>query len=175
MTESSLFCLNLKSSGGWKIETNKHQQIIALTTQLNEMETKLAKLTPKVGGTTLPKMTTADTSEMKGRFSLWRLQKVPSSKEHCMIERDGAKWYWCEDGHSFENKPYGMYCIHKLGDGHIAWLARKKSTNKPMLRRRVMLPLLRLSHYHPLHQRLLPNLTLVICQSFIFQSLFSQQ
>ncbi len=33
MTESSLFCLNLKSSAGSKIETNKHQQIIALTTQ----------------------------------------------------------------------------------------------------------------------------------------------
>jgi hypothetical protein len=108
MTESSLFCLNLKSSGGWKIETNKHQQIIALTTQLNEMETKLAKLTPKVGGNTLPKTTTADTLEMKGRFPLWRLQKVPSSKEHCMIEQDVVKWYWCENGHSFENKPCGM-------------------------------------------------------------------
>ena len=43
-----------------------------------------------------------------------------------MIERDGAKWYWCEDGHSFENKPCGMYCIHKPGDGHIAWLAQKE-------------------------------------------------
>ncbi len=61
MNEASLFALNLKSSGGWKIETNTHQQIIALTTQLNEMETKLAKLTPKVGGVILPK-TTADTS-----------------------------------------------------------------------------------------------------------------
>jgi hypothetical protein len=27
---ASLFYLNLKSSGGWKIETNKHQHIIAL-------------------------------------------------------------------------------------------------------------------------------------------------
>ena len=50
----------------------------------------------------------------------------------------------------------------------------RKSTDKPMLWRRVMVPLLRLSHYHPLHQRLLPNLTLVIRQSFSFQSLFSQ-
>jgi hypothetical protein len=103
-----------------------NQQIIALTTQLNEMETKFATLTSKVGGNTLPKTTTADTSEMKGRFPLWQLQKVPSSKEHCMIERDGAKWYWCEDGHSFEDKPCGMYCIHKPGDGHIAWLAQKE-------------------------------------------------
>ena len=61
MTESSLFCLNLKSSGSWKIETNKHQQIIANTTQLNEMETKLMKLTPKVGGAILPKTTTDTT------------------------------------------------------------------------------------------------------------------
>jgi len=128
MTESSLFCLNLKSSGGWKIETNKHQQIIALTTQLNEMETKLTKLTPKVGGAILPKTTAdapANTQDMKGKFPLWRIKKVQSSEEHSMIKRNGAKWYWCKDGHFFENKKCGMYCIHKPGDGHIAWLAQK--------------------------------------------------
>jgi hypothetical protein len=130
MTESSLICLDLKSSGSWKIETNKHQKIIALTTQLNEMETKLAKLTPKVSGATLSKTTSADTLEMKGRFPLWHIQKVPSSKEHCMAKRDGAKWYWCEDGHSFKNKPCGMYCMHKPGDGHIAWLAQKEMYKK---------------------------------------------
>ncbi len=121
--------INLKSSGGWKIETNKHQQIIALTTQLNEMESKLAKLTPKVGGLSLPKTivnTTGDTQDKKGTFPLWRLKKVQSSEEHCMVERDGAKWYWCEDGHSFENKPCGMYCIHKPGAGHVGWLERKE-------------------------------------------------
>jgi len=93
MTEASLFSLNLKSSSGWKIETNKHQQIIALTTQLNEMESKLAKLTPKVGGPSLPKtiVTTGDTPDMKETFPLWRLKKVQSSEEHCMVERDGAK------------------------------------------------------------------------------------
>jgi hypothetical protein len=85
MTESSLFCLNLKSSGCWKIETNKHQQIIALTTQLNEMETKLATLTPKVGGAILPK-TTANIPDMKGNFPLWRIKKVLSSEEHCMVK-----------------------------------------------------------------------------------------
>jgi hypothetical protein len=127
MNEASLFALNLKSSGGWKIETNKHQQIIALTTQLNEMESKLANLTPKVGGPSLPKTiaNTGDTS-YKGTFGLWRLKKVQSSEEHCMVEKDGAKWYWCEDGHSFENKPCGMYCIHKPGAGHVAWLERKE-------------------------------------------------
>jgi hypothetical protein len=129
MTKSSLFCLNLKSSGSWKIETSKHQQIIAFTTQLNEMKTKLAKLTPKVGGASLPK-TTADTPDMKGKFPLWRLKKVLSSEEHCMVKQDGAKWYWCEDGHSFENKLCGIYCMHKPGDGHIAWLAQKDKFKK---------------------------------------------
>ncbi len=46
MNKLPLFSLNLKSSGGWKIETNKHQQIIALTTQLNEMETAVSLLAP---------------------------------------------------------------------------------------------------------------------------------
>jgi hypothetical protein len=59
-----------------------------------------------------------------------RLKKVQSTEEHCMVERDGAKWYWCEDGHFFENKQCGMYCIHKPGDGHIAWLARKEKFKK---------------------------------------------
>jgi hypothetical protein len=122
MTKSSLFRLNLKSSGGWKIETNKHQQIIALFTQLNEMGTKLAKLTPKVSVASLHK-TTANTPDMKGKFPLWRLKKVSSSEEHCMVEQYGVKWYWCEDGHSVENKPCIMYCMHKPGDGQIAWLA----------------------------------------------------
>ncbi len=124
-TKSSLFCLNLKSSGSWKIETNKHQQIIALTTQLNEMETKLAKLTPKVGGAPLTMIPT-NTQDMKGKFPPWRLKKVFNSEEHCMIERDSAKYYWCEDEHFFENKPCGMYCMHKPWGGHIAWQAQKE-------------------------------------------------
>jgi hypothetical protein len=103
MNEASLYCINLKSSGGWKIETNKHQQSIALTTQMNEMNDKLSKLTPKAGDTLVVK-TPGNSQEMKGKFPLWRLKKVSNSEVHCMIERDGAKWYWCEDRHSFENK-----------------------------------------------------------------------
>ena len=94
------------------------------------METKLAKLTPKVGGATLPKAITADTPDMKGKFPLWHIKKVTSSKEHCMVKQDGAMWYWCEDGHSFENKPCGMYCMHKPGDGRIVWLPQKDKFKK---------------------------------------------
>ncbi len=129
MNEASLYYINLKSSGGWKIETNKHQQIIALMTQTNEMNDKLSKLTPKAGDTLVVK-TPGNSQEMKGEFPLWWLKKVSNSEVHCMIERDGAKWYWCEDGHLFDNKPCGMYCMHKPGDGHVAWLAQKEKFKK---------------------------------------------
>jgi hypothetical protein len=173
MTESSLFCLNLKSSGGWKIETNKHQQIIALTTRLNEMETKLAIFTPKVGGAQITKTPTSNTQE-KGNFPLWRIRKVSNSEQHCMVKQDGAKWYWCKDGYSFENKPCGMYCMHKPGDGHIAWAARKEKFNKDNAAKKGNATPLHLSHCLLPRHLLQPNLTFLTHQSFHFRSLFSQ-
>ncbi len=89
MNEVSLYYINLKSSGRWKIESNKHQQIIALTTQINEMNAKLSQLTPKAGHTPVIK-TPSDSQEMKGKFYLWWLKKVPNSEEHCMIKPNGA-------------------------------------------------------------------------------------
>jgi hypothetical protein len=93
------------------------------------MNDKLSKLTPKAGNTLVIR-TVGNSQEMKGEFPLWRLKKVSNSEVHCMIEHNGAKWYWCEDGHSFENKPCGMYCMHKPGDGHVAWLAQKEKFKK---------------------------------------------
>ncbi len=69
MNEVSLYYINLKSSGGWKIETNKHQQIIALSTQINEMNDKISKLTPKASNTPILK-TPGNSQEMKGKFPL---------------------------------------------------------------------------------------------------------
>jgi hypothetical protein len=132
MTESSMFCFNLKSFGSWKIETNKHQQIIALTTQLNKMETKLTNFTPKVAGASLTKIPT-NTQKMKGKFPLWYLKKVLNSKEHCMVKRDDAKYYWCEDGHFFKNMSCGMYCMHKPGDGTLLRLHERKNSKGTML------------------------------------------
>jgi hypothetical protein len=79
-----------------------HQQIIALTTQINGMNDKLSKLTPKAGDTLVVK-TPGNSQEMKGKFHLWRLTKVSNFEVHCMIERNSAKWYWCEDGCLLEN------------------------------------------------------------------------
>ncbi len=86
-------------------------------------------LTPKVGGAPFTKILT-DTQDMKGKFPPWRLKKVLNSEEHCMVQQDGAKYYWCEDGHFFENKSCGMYCMHMPGDGCIAGLTQKEKFKK---------------------------------------------
>ena len=135
MCKASLYYLNLKFSGAWKMEINKHQQIIALTTQLSDMKSEILKLTNASkgggngggtsGGTLLVK-TSDESQQKKGGFPLWRLEKIPSSAEHIMVKCEGQKWYWCEDGHSFQNKVCGMYCWHKPSAGHVAWLAHKE-------------------------------------------------
>jgi hypothetical protein len=129
MCKASLNYLNLKFSGTWKMEINKHQQIIALTTQLSDMKSEIFKLTNASkgggnsggtsGGTLLVK-TSDESQQKKGSFPLWRLEKIPSSAEHNMVKREGQKWYWCNYGHSFQNKECGMYCWHKPGAGHVA-------------------------------------------------------
>ncbi len=73
MNEASLYYINLKSSGRWKIETNKHQQIITLTSQINEMNAKLSQLTPKAGNTPVVKAP-SDSQEMKEKFYLLKLK-----------------------------------------------------------------------------------------------------
>ncbi len=94
MRKASLYYLNLKFSGAWKMEINKHQQIIALTTQLSEMKSEILKLTNASkgggngggtsGGTLLVK-TSDESQQKKGNFPLWRLEKIPSSAEHKLV------------------------------------------------------------------------------------------
>ncbi len=82
-----------------------------------------------VGDAPFTKIST-NTQDMKGKFPLWCLKKLLNSEEHCMVKQDGVKYDWCEDGHSFENKSCGMYCMHKPDDGHIAWLAQREKFKK---------------------------------------------
>ncbi len=129
MHKAYLYYFNLKFSSTWKMEINKHQQIIALTTQLSDMKSEILKITNaskgggNSGGTSRDTLLvkTSDESQQK-----WRLEKIPSFAEHNMVEHKGQKWYWCKDGHSFQNKVCGMYCWHKPGAGHDAWLACKE-------------------------------------------------
>ncbi len=82
------------------MEINKHQQIIALTTQLSDMKSEILKLTNASkgggngggtsGGTLLVK-TGDESQQKKGGFPLWRLEKIPSSVEHNMVKHEGQK------------------------------------------------------------------------------------
>ena len=75
--------------------SNKHQQIIALTTKLNEMETKLLKISKPSSCGSAPIATPPnEQQEMKGNFPLWQIKKIKNGAEHSMFECNGAKWYW---------------------------------------------------------------------------------
>jgi hypothetical protein len=85
-----------------------------------------------------------------------------------MVKRDGAKYFWCEGGHFFENKSCGMYCMHKPGDAQIAWHVQKEKFKKDNATKKgnaTPNPSVTLPSPVPSNQ---PNSTLVICQSFHF-------
>ncbi len=105
------------------------------------------------------------------------VRKKTNGRKSCTgppIKRDGAKYYWCEDGHFFDDKLCRMYCIHKPGDGHIAlqaWKNKLKKDNALKKGNAIPAPSITLPSSGHLMQ---PNLTLAIPQSFHFQSLCSK-
>jgi hypothetical protein len=111
-------------------------------TKNNKMKTKLLKISKpsSSGGASLVTLST-EQQEMKGKFPLWQIINVENGAEHNMIKCDGAKWYWCDNGHSIDNKSCGMYCMHKPADVHIAWLARKAKFKRSMPQRRQLVHL----------------------------------
>ncbi len=161
MNKASLYYINLKSSSRWKIETNMHQQIIALTTQINEMNDKLSKLTSKAGDTLVLK-SPGNSQEMKGEFPLWQLKKVSNSEEHCMIERDGANGIGVKIDICLKTNPAECTACTSHVMGMLLGSHKKKFLSKTMLQRRVTLLLLCLLHNLCLRQLLLlQNLKLV--------------
>jgi hypothetical protein len=141
MEEAATYYLNLKLTGAWKTEISKHSQIIALTTQIAEMESKISNRA-------IAKTVTAnkDTGKSDGGpgagqpggagggryvFELWRLEKVNNNADHNMVEHDGKTWYWC-DKHTYNNKgniTQGIYVFHKPSE-HDAWRAKKDCFGK---------------------------------------------
>ena len=82
---------NLVGSGSWKLESTKHAQIIALTTQLSEMKQELnslSKINKPKDSTNKP--TSGD--KKTGNFEEWRLTKVNNNVEFNMVEKDGKKF-----------------------------------------------------------------------------------
>jgi hypothetical protein len=44
MDDAAAYFVNLKNTGNWKTEISRNTQIIALTMQISELETKVSKL-----------------------------------------------------------------------------------------------------------------------------------
>ena len=135
MDDAAAYFVNLKNTGNWKTEFLKNTQIIALTTQISELEAKVSKLS-HIKAPTGPSATPLGTSGGAGTgncsFELWRLEKFDSKAEHGMIERDGKTWYWY-DQHTYNNKgvvTQGMHVFHKPGAEHDAWRAKKDHFKK---------------------------------------------
>jgi hypothetical protein len=139
MDDAAAYYINLKNTGQWKTEISRNTQIIVLTMQISELETKVSKLltiraltgqsAPSIGGTGTNSGTGTNPVYT---FELWRLKKVDNKAEHNMIEWDGKTWYWC-DKHQYNNKgvvTQGMYIFHKPGAEHDAWHAKKDCFKK---------------------------------------------
>jgi len=128
MDDAGTYYTNLVGSGSWKLESSKHAQIIALTTQLSELKTELHLLSKNNKTKDLDDKTPSG-DKRYGNFEAWRLTKVNNNVEFNMVEKDGKKFYWC-DQHQYPGcETKGMYVFHKPTE-HDAWLARKTALNE---------------------------------------------
>ncbi len=88
--DAAAYYVNLKNSGAWKTEILRNTQIIALTTEMNELENKVTNLSTVKAPTREPVVPSGgtETGSVKYVFEMWCLKKVDNKAEHNMIEQD---------------------------------------------------------------------------------------
>jgi hypothetical protein len=134
MADASSYYTNLVASGNWKLEINKHAQIIALTTQILELKSEISQ----VKTSTKP---SGDTGKVlcnkNDNFQRWHLTKIDNGNKFNMLDKDGTKYYWCDKYKHPNSEQSGMYVFHKPTD-HDEWKkkkdffnSRKKGDGKP--------------------------------------------
>jgi hypothetical protein len=131
MDDAGTYYTNLVGSGSWKLESTKHAQIIALTTQLSELKTDIQSMAKNASDKLKRSITEKSASSAKnyGNFEAWHLTKVNNKAEFNMIKKGDKKYYWC-DKHQYPGcNTKGMYVFHKPME-HDAWKARKDELNK---------------------------------------------
>jgi hypothetical protein len=104
---------NLVATGDWKTEINKHTQIIALTTQMSELNKEFNHA--KASNNTF---TPASASSGPGsnKFEQWCLEKVDNKEEFSMIVKDRKTYYWCNQHKHPLSNVQGMYVFHEPTD-----------------------------------------------------------
>ena len=128
--ESIMHYTQLDNDGKWAGQYSAKDQIVILTTKVTEQTSQMLAMTTELNsmksGTGYQKQSsTFQKGENRIGVDEWRLTKVENGKEFGAIEFNGKTWYFCEDGHSHNNKECGMYCLHKPGEGHQDWLKAK--------------------------------------------------
>jgi hypothetical protein len=131
MDNAGTYYTNLVGSGSWKLELSKNAQIIAFTTQLSELKMEFQSLSKNSSEKSKDSTSDKPSSSTKnyGNFEARRLVKVNNGAEFNMVEKDGKKYFWC-DQHQYPGcNTKGIYVFHKPTE-HDAWKARKDELNK---------------------------------------------
>jgi hypothetical protein len=123
--DASTYYTNLVGLDSWKLDSSKHAQIIALTTQPSKLKTEIQSLTKNASDKS-SKGSTADKppalAKNYGNFEAWRLVKVINNSEFNMVEKGDKKYYWCDEHQYPGSDVKGMYVFHKPSE-HDAWKA----------------------------------------------------
>ena len=107
---------NMTQDGTWQRELSETSQIIALTTQITEMEKRFEQSTKAFATST--DVATKKAAPKSGAYTVepWRLEHKGETTLH-----EGSTWSWCKGDHwSNMVKHNGMYCKHDTA-GHDAW------------------------------------------------------
>jgi hypothetical protein len=129
MADASSYYTNLVASGDWKLEANKHVQIIALTMQISELKHAMSQIktsTKPSGDAVNPSNETYSKNDIVQK---WHLTKVKNGNKFNMVEKDGTKLWWCDKHKHPDSKQLAMYVFHKPTE-HDAWKQCKNEYNK---------------------------------------------
>jgi hypothetical protein len=108
---------NMVMQKTWKQTESKNAKIVALTTQVQNLEKKLnsGDYKKSSGGNS----NHDNKKSSKLNVAEWRLTKTFGNS----VVKDDKTWHWCSKQH---NKGKGMYVTHKEED-HTPWQERKKN------------------------------------------------
>ena len=114
---------NMKSRRKWEVVDPADAKILALSTQLQEVQQQLLdektkNLTSASAHATTTATTASKPTAKKGHFDTRRTKFVGP---HTVI--DGVAYDWCDKGHKSSASPDGMYMPE--GHNHDEWLAKK--------------------------------------------------
>ena len=125
---------NMDNDKVWQKELAETDQIIALTTKVDNLQSALNEEKRKIatalatstdGGDSNPDQVTRRLKWNHYTVKPWRLEFKGET-----IEKDGTTHYWCRGGHwSGGVKHDGMYCTHKTSE-HAAWRKAQDERNE---------------------------------------------